>query len=333
MVTHILVPNDNNIDICAKAIRCGQVVAFPTETVYGLGGNAYDAQAVDKIYTAKGRPNDNPLIVHIASADHLLDVAREVPVLARKLADALMPGPLTIVLPKKESIPSVVTGGLDTVGVRIPSHPVARAFIEACGCPICAPSANTSGKPSPTLAEHVFDDLNGKIPYILDGGACSVGIESTIIDFCMPKPRLLRRGGVALEQIMNVIGEVDVYEGGNIALCPGMKYKHYSPVASVLFANYDECMHDRIVAEYDRLTELGKRVEIMCLTTGRYFYGSRHTLEVGCDYDAYAHNLFAFFRDADRRGIDVIICEGAPSMGIGASIVNRLVKAAGGTTI
>ena len=201
MKTEIFVPTKENYEKCGRLIRAGELVAFPTETVYGLGANALNPEAAKKVYLAKGRPSDNPLIVHIASPDDIDKVARSVPDKARLVIEKFMPGSVTVVMPKRPEIPDCVTGGLDTVAVRMPLHPVALDFIRACGVPICAPSANTSTRPSPTLASHVYDDLGGKIAAILDGGACSVGVESTVIDFVGDTPRLLRAVGMPLEPL------------------------------------------------------------------------------------------------------------------------------------
>lgn len=223
-----------------ELLRNEQVVGIPTETVYGLGGNAFSPLAVSRIFEAKGRPTDNPLIVHISEFPEIYDLVTDVPEGAKKLADKFWPGPLTIILPKSEKVPYCTTGNLETVAVRCPSHPVARKLIKACGFPIAAPSANLSGKPSPTKAEHVFEDLNGRINLVIDGGDCDEGVESTVITLATEKPKLLRPGNVTLSQLKNVLGEVVVddavlnplKEGAKVS-SPGMKYKHYSPDAEI----------------------------------------------------------------------------------------------------
>ena len=225
----------------ACLLRDGQVVGIPTETVYGLAGNAFSSDAVKRIFEAKGRPQDNPLIVHVSCFEEIYDLVSEVPENAKKLADAFWPGPLTIILPKSEKVPSCVTGGLNTVAVRCPAHPVANKLIKICGVPLAAPSANLSGKPSPTKAEHVYKDLNGRIPMVIDGGECEEGVESTVITLATPVPKLLRPGNVTLKQLKAVLGEVKVDDAvlnplkdGERVSSPGMKYKHYSPDAKVI---------------------------------------------------------------------------------------------------
>ena len=226
-----------NIARAAKLLAAGEVVAVPTETVYGLAANAYDKTAVRKIFSAKGRPQDNPLIVHIADFQDIYALVAEVPEAAKKLADAFWPGPLTVILPKSDKIPDAVSG-LATGAVRYPAHPVAQAVIQACGVPLAAPSANRSGSPSPTNAKYVLDDMDGRIPLILDGGGSQVGVESTVVTLATEVPRVLRPGGVTVEQLREVLGEVEVddavlhqLKAGETAASPGMKYKHYPPKA------------------------------------------------------------------------------------------------------
>ena len=212
MKTTLLTPetDENAVKTAAELIRAGEVVGMPTETVYGLAANALNGEAVKKIFLAKGRPQDNPLIVHIADFDQIYDLCPAVPPQAKLLADAFWPGPLTMIVPKGDCIPDEVSCGLDTVGIRLPSHPMARALIRESGVPLAAPSANTSGRPSTTTAAHVMHDMDGKIAAVLDGGACGVGVESTVITLALERPRLLRPGGITLEQLRSVLGEVDV---------------------------------------------------------------------------------------------------------------------------
>ncbi len=333
MDTKILSTTSENIKLCAKAVKNGELVAFPTETVYGLGANALDATAAEKIYAAKGRPSDNPLIVHVASMNEVSAVVEKIPPIAVKLAAAFMPGPLTLVMKKKPCVPDTVTGGLDTVAVRIPKSSTALSLIRAAGVPICAPSANLSGRPSPTTARHVYNDLYGKIPYILDGGACKIGIESTVLDLTSDKPRLLRPGGLSPEKLRDVAGEIEIVQSGKVALCPGMKYKHYAPKAEVLFSAYYENMAQSICDWYDKLSQSGKKPVILCLSQNAEKYGDRATLKVGRTYEDYAHNLFADLRLADDRCHGVVIAEGVEDGGIGSSLINRLVKSSGGRII
>ncbi len=324
MTTQILEFNSENIELCAKEILGGGVVAFPTETVYGLGANAFDEEAIKKIYVAKGRPSDNPLICHVSDKDAIGELGFVTPS-AQKLIDAFMPGPITVIIRKKSVVPDIVTGGLDTVGVRMPMHKCALALISAAGVPICAPSANTSSRPSPTTAEHVLHDLDGKIGYILDGGRCGVGVESTIVD-CIHNC-VLRKGGISESEIERIIGPLAPPVKSDVPLCPGMKYKHYSPTAEVYLAAIGEDMHDRVAAFYDNLS--GEKV-IFSLAGG---YEKRNVRIVGKDAEEYAKNLFYMLREADEQGYDAIICEGVSEDGIGAALMNRLGKASGGKVI
>ena len=334
MKTQVLQPTDENLQTCAAHLQSGGVVAFPTETVYGLGADALNGQAVREIYRVKGRPSDNPLIVHVYEMRQIEAVARDISPLARALMAKFMPGALTLVLKKKACVPDCVTGGLDTVGVRMPDHPVCRAFLQACDRPVCAPSANTSTLPSPTKAEHVYRDLRGKIPYILDGGACEIGVESTILDVANDVPRLLRAGGISREELEAVCGcRIETYAPSGVALCPGMKYKHYAPRAEVLFSAYYADMHAEICRRYDAFVRAGKRPVILCLHGNIPKYATRSTFDMGEDYRGYAHNLFASLRRADDENFDAVIAEGAPSDGVGEAIINRLVKASAGKII
>ena len=238
MKTEALTARD--VDRAAAILRTGGLVGIPTETVYGLGANGLDPDAVAHIFEAKGRPQDNPLILHIPSADHLERYCQEIPDSAYALAEAYWPGPLTMILRRKPIVPDVVTAGLDTVGMRCPSHPLCRAILEAADVPVAAPSGNTSGRPSPTAAAHMWEDMDGKIDAIVDGGPCSVGVESTIIDLTCTPPRLLRPGGITLEQLQAVLGTVEVdpavtrlMGAGEHPKAPGMKYRHYAPKAPV----------------------------------------------------------------------------------------------------
>lgn len=334
METQILEPKDENIRKCSEHILSGGVVAFPTETVYGLGADARNENAVKEIFRIKGRPADNPLIVHVSALSQIEQVAREITPLALTLIQKFMPGPLTLLLPKKDTVPDCVTAGLSTVGVRMPSNLVCRRFLRACGCPVCAPSANTSTKPSPTAAEHVRRDLDGKIPYVLDGGHCEIGLESTILDISTETPRLLRAGGISMEELEAACGkQIEVVSSSSVALSPGMKYKHYAPKAEVFFSAYYDGMPEGICGYYDSLTALDRKPVILCLQKNAAKYGTRHVYDMGADYAAYAHNLFAALRKADDEKYDAVIAEGVPSDGIGAAIINRLVKSSGGQII
>ncbi|SHE58467.1 L-threonylcarbamoyladenylate synthase [Caldanaerobius fijiensis DSM 17918] len=324
----------------AKYILNGGIVAFPTETVYGLGANALNPLAVRKIFEAKGRPQDNPLIVHISDIEDVYKYAQKVPDNARTLMDKFWPGPMTLVFKKKNIIPDVITAGLDSVGIRIPSHPVARAFIKECGVPIAAPSANISGKPSPTKAEHVLEDLNGKIDAIIDGGSCDVGVESTVIDVTQSVPMILRPGGITSEQIRDAIGEVaidptikgEVMKEDFRPRAPGMKYKHYSPEAEVYIV---KGRIDEVVKKINALAEKdlseGKKVGIMATAQTHKMYKYGKIVVVGDREDALgiARNLFDVLREFDNAGVDIIYAEAIDEEGLGLAIMNRLVKAAG----
>ena len=333
MKTEIFVPTKENYEKCGRLIRAGELVAFPTETVYGLGANALNPEAVKKVYLAKGRPSDNPLIVHIASPDDIDKVARSVPDKARLVIEKFMPGSVTVVMPKRPEIPDCVTGGLDTVAVRMPLHPVALDFIRACGVPICAPSANTSTRPSPTLASHVYDDLGGKIAAILDGGACSVGVESTVIDFVGDTPRLLRAGGMPLEPLEEVIGKIQREVKSDKPLCPGMKYKHYAPTCDVTVVMPGEKQQQKTIDLYDKLVSEGKKTVILSLDGHIPAYGDRNIFNVGAGSREYAHNLFSLLRECDKVGYDAAIAEGVTDQGYGLSVMNRVCKSAGGKII
>lgn len=321
-----------------EILKNGGLVAFPTETVYGLGANALDEQAAFKIYAAKGRPSDNPLIVHIAKTEDLYRIVEEVPEEAKKLAEKFWPGPLTMIFQKKEIVPYGTTGGLDTVAVRMPNHPVALKMIEAGGGYIAAPSANTSGKPSPTLAEHVAFDMDGRIPMILDGGPVGIGIESTIVDLTEDIPMILRPGYITPKMLEKVIGEVKM-DPGIIASdslqkpkAPGMKYKHYAPKADLILVDGEE---EKVVAKINALAKeavlLGKKVGIIGTdeTIDRYPEGEVVSIGARSDEDAIAKHLYKLLRDFDEKEVDIIYSESFATPRIGQAIMNRLLKAAG----
>lgn len=334
MQTKIYDATTENLLKCARLIASGEIVAFPTETVYGLGGNALDESSVKKIYTAKGRPSDNPLIVHIADKSDIERLAAFVPEKAKIIIDRFMPGPVTVVLPKKPVVPSVVTGGLDTVAIRIPESSVARELIRLSGCPVCAPSANTSTRPSPTKAMHVYDDLQGKIAAVLDGGECRVGVESTVIGFVGEKPRLLRAGGTALEDLEATVGEIEVVKSSKVALCPGMKYKHYSPTAQVtVVLPSKDGVAKKLAEAYAEIKNAGGRPVVICLSSTKKALDGLDAYEVGDTLGDYAHALFDLLRRVDKDGYTHALCEGVAETGLGASVMNRLLKAAGGSTL
>lgn len=336
--------DENNIDEsiikeAAQMLRSGEMVAFPTETVYGLGADALREEASQKIYAAKGRPSDNPLIVHIASEEQLASIAEEIPEKAKVLMKAFWPGPLTLIFRKKDIIPKRTTGGLYTVAVRMPNHRIALELIRISGIPIAAPSANTSGRPSPTNAAHVFDDLNGKISMIIDGGNVGIGIESTIVDVTCEPPMLLRPGYITKEKLEQVVGEVDIDKAildpaspDIVPKAPGMKYKHYAPKADfTMFAGES----DKVTVRINQLTEdkinQGYKVGIIACdeTLNRYKVGSVVSIGTRKDDITISRNLYRVLRDFDDKKVDYIFGETFTDEELGQAIMNRLLKAAG----
>ena len=330
---------DDQLMEAAEILRKGGIVAFPTETVYGLGANALETQASAKIYAAKGRPSDNPLIAHIASIDDLPKLAAQIPDAGRKLAEKYWPGPLTLVFPKKEIVPYGTTGGLDTVAVRMPSDPIATRLIRLAGVPVAAPSANTSGRPSPTRAEHVIEDMNGKIEMIIDGGEVGIGVESTIVDVSGEIPTLLRPGAITMEMLKETVGEVEIdpailgpMNEGMKPKAPGMKYRHYAPNAEMTLV---EGEMDKVVEFINReakaALEAGKKVGIICTEESRqyYSYGILEVIGSREHEETVAHNLFAVLREFDDQKVDCIFSESFSKDRLGQAIMNRLCKAAG----
>lgn len=326
MHTELCQADDASIRRAAALLRAGELVAFPTETVYGLGADALNGEAAARIFAAKGRPADNPLIAHIAGESGLAGlIALEPCACARKLMRAFWPGPMTLIFPKSPRVPREVTAGLDTVAVRMPSHPVARALISAAQTPIAAPSANRSGRPSPTTAAHVLEDMEGRIPLILDGGPCEVGLESTVVDVTGARPRILRPGGVTLEMLEGVVGDVDVDEGvlhqlqaGSQARSPGMKYKHYAPKGEVTIVT-----GPRAAQEIARLYDAADgRAAILAFSQADY--GARRVYRL----KNAPGELFAALRQLDEDGMETIYAEDVPTAGVGLAVMNRLMRAA-----
>lgn len=342
METTILQPTEENIQKAAEQLKSGLLVGMPTETVYGLGADALNPQAVLAIFAAKGRPADNPLIVHVAEPEAVEPLC-EVNAQARMLMAAFCPGPLTMLLPKKPCVPDVVTAGLPSVAIRLPSHPVAQRLMRACGLPIAAPSANTSGKPSPTTAQHVLKDLRGKLGVILDGGECQVGLESTVIDLTSAIPTVLRPGGVTPEMLANVLGEVKVADSvmrplkaGEKALSPGMRYRHYAPGGKLTMVKGQP---ERVAALITRLAvsaaQAGQRVRVFAFDEHLASYHGLDAVSIGSFNlpETVAHKLFAVLRQADTDGVDVMYSEILPAEGIGLAIMNRLSRAAAFTQL
>ena len=322
----------------AQIIKRGGLVAFPTETVYGLGADGFNEEAAKKIYAAKGRPSDNPLILHIAEENQLKQIVKKIPEKAKKLMESFWPGPLTIILEKKENVPYTTTGGLDTVAIRMPNHLGALSFLKAVQTPIAAPSANTSGRPSPTKAEHVLEDMKGKIDMILDGGEVGIGIESTIIDMTSV-PMILRPGFITQEMLEEKIGDVFLDPALQNGLqekerpkAPGMKYRHYAPKADLTIV---EGELSRVIDQINRLTAQkvseGKKVGIVATEETKKFYKHGIIKVIGTrkKEETIAKHLYSILREFDEDKIDVIFSEAFSEKAFGQAIMNRLIKAAG----
>lgn len=333
-----MLPADSSSLAEASALLTGgELVAFPTETVYGLGANALNPDAVLSIFAAKGRPADNPLIVHICRFDQLNPLC-EIPDGAARLMDAFWPGPLTLLFPRKPAVPDQVTAGLPTVAVRMPSHPVAAALLQACGLPIAAPSANRSGRPSPTTAQHVMEDMNGRIPLILDGGPCDVGLESTVVDICHGDPVILRPGGITQKMLEEVLGKkvfvagsvLRPLEPGEKALSPGMRYKHYAPSGTVTLV---EGAPGRVVPLMRELClrdiSGGRKSCVLCFTEHLQELSDCFPHDMGPAEDSreIARRLFDILRLLDREGMETIYSEVIPPEGVGLAVMNRLGRA------
>lgn len=330
---------DQELLEAAQIIRDGGLVAFPTETVYGLGANALDEKAAKKIYEAKGRPSDNPLIAHISCYEELEPLVTGIPQAGGKLARRYWPGPLTMVFPKSPAVPYGTTGGLDTVAVRMPSDPVASRLIALAGVPVAAPSANLSGRPSPTTARHVWQDMNGRINMILDGGPVGIGLESTIVDVSGPVPVLLRPGAITLEMLRDTVGKVDVdpaIQGppaeGLRPKAPGMKYRHYAPRGELTLVEGES---RAVVSAIRRLVEEGlaegRKVAVICTeeTRDQYSGGILRCVGTRTRQETIAHNLFAVLRELDDLGAEIIYSESFSQDHLGRAVMNRLMKAAG----
>lgn len=327
MITRIVNAEDG-LDEAVSLIKSGELVVFPTETVYGLGANAFDPVAVGKIFEAKGRPQDNPLIVHISAVGEVKEIARYVPEVFYTLAERFMPGALTVVLPKSDRIPGIVTAGGDTVAVRMPDNAFARELISR-SFPLAAPSANRSKHVSPTSAGHVYDDLNGRVPLILDGGECRVGIESTVLDLTSGDPVILRPGAVTAEMLAPYLGAAP--GSGKVigtAKSPGMKYRHYAPTAEA----YAALTAESAAAFYDRCAAEGKSPVLLFRDIYPDILGERALVSLGRSVDDFMHNVYSALRTAEKEH-DVIILETLAGEGRAASVMNRVMKAVGGKTV
>lgn len=324
---------------CARILKRGGTVAFPTETVYGLGANALEPSAVKKIFKAKGRPSDNPLIVHVTKTEDILPLVKEIPENARMVMERFWPGPLTIIFEKSNIVPHEISAGLSTVAIRMPSHPIAVKLIEESGLPIAAPSANISGKPSPTKADHVLKDLIGKVDAIVAGGDCNVGVESTVLDMTGEVPMILRPGGITKEMLEEVLEKVEIdpaVEDPNgvkdTPKAPGMKYTHYSPTADVIIIQGD--LNNTVNKINDLKTSYekeNKKVGIICTdeTMDKYHEGVVKSLGSRKQPETIAASLFKVLREFDETDVDIILSEAVDSAEIGQAIMNRLKKAAG----
>jgi L-threonylcarbamoyladenylate synthase len=349
MKTEILKIDKENIDIskikfAADVLKGGGLVAFPTETVYGLGANALNENAVKNIFKAKGRPSDNPLIVHILNKNAASEFVKEIPIEASNLMDEYWPGPLTIILKKASLVPHIITAGLDTVALRVPAHPIALKLIEVAGLPIAAPSANVSGRPSPTEASHVIEDLFGKVDIIIDGGSVRIGLESTVIDLTQNPPIILRPGSIDIDMLNKIISSVNFdpsilsnhlnvgdKEHEIIPKSPGMKYKHYAPLAEVIV------IEGEIPKVINRINEMliehrgrGFKVGVLATEQTKEYYDCEDIISLGDREkpETMASNLFGAFREFDKLGVSKILAEGVDDKGIGLAIMNRMCKAA-----
>ena len=334
---------ETSFEEAGKILRNGGLVAFPTETVYGLGADAFNSEAAAKIYTAKGRPSDNPLIVHIAEKEDLKRLTTDISSEAKTLIESFWPGPLTLIFHKRAEVPDGTTGGLSTVAVRMPSHKIARQLIRSSGVLIAAPSANLSGRPSPTTAEHVWQDMQGRIDMLIDGGKVGIGIESTIVDMTVSPPMILRPGYVTREMLEEKIGPVEVdkaaqaekiseIDGNYKPKAPGMKYRHYAPKADfIMFEGSMSNVADAIHKRKQKEEAAGKKVGIICTDESRNCYFGEYVVSIGSrkNEEEIAANLYKILRDFDKTDIDVILGETVRRDGLGQAIMNRLIKAAG----
>lgn len=336
-------PDPGILEAAGAVLRRGGLAAFPTETVYGLGADALNGSAVAKIFTAKGRPADNPLIVHVADKEAIGGLVRKLTGAAEALFNAFWPGPLTVILPAGGAVPAQVTAGLDTVAVRMPAHPIALGLIRAAGVPVAAPSANKSGRPSPTTAKHVLDDLDGRIDLILDGGPAGIGVESTVVDLTAAVPLVLRPGGVTPEDLRRVLGDVAVdpavrsgLKGESRPRSPGMKYTHYAPRAPLyLIEGETEAAAVKIMELARAHQACGRRVGILSYNGGRDYSAAGEVVPAGRRDrpDTVAAALYAALRRFDEIGVDVILAESLPEKGVGLAVMNRLRRAAAGGII
>ncbi len=347
MKTTVIKIDKDNIDKdliieAVDTIKNSGLVAFPTETVYGLGANGFDENAVKKIFAAKGRPQDNPLILHVYSIEQVKELVKEIPDMAKRCMEEFWPGPLTILLPKSSKVPSIITAGLDTVAIRMPENKIALELIKTSNVPIAAPSANISGRPSPTSAKHVIEDLMGKVDMIIDGGDTGIGLESTVLDLSGDTPMILRPGGVTKEELQKIIPNVTIdfaiiKEDENIIpKSPGQKYRHYAPKSEMLVFSGDvDRMVEAIIGKTKEYMNNGKKVGIICTDETKKNYQEGLIISMGNreNNETIAHNLFNTLRLFDEENVDIILAEGVELSHLGIAIMNRMMKAAGGKVI
>lgn len=324
--------NYEKIEEAAESIKSGNLVLFPTETVYGIGANALDEEAVKKIFVSKGRASDNPLIVHISNLDMLKDLVISVGEVESKLMEKFWPGPLTIIFPKSQIVPKIVTGGLDTVAIRMPVNEIAKRIIDYSKVPVAAPSANVSGKPSGTIIEDIIEELDGKVDYIIDGGKVDIGLESTVVRVVDGKVHILRPGKITVEDIQKLGFEVVVekqilgkYNPEEKVMSPGIKYKHYAPSTKcVLVYSKDE---EKLIEKVNDLIGENKNSVVLCKTQHMDKYNAKNILNLGSNLEEISQNIFTLLRKADKYGADLIIVEGVAKEGLGLAIMNRLLRA------
>ena len=323
----------NEIIDASLCIKEGGTVVFPTETVYGLGADGLNPEAVKKIFIAKGRPSDNPLILHIADKDMLCNLVEDISPVAQKMMDKYWPGPITLIFKKSKNIIKEVCAGLDTVAVRMPSNPIARKLIHLSDTPIAAPSANLSGSPSPTVTKHVIDDLNGRVDYIIDGENCEIGLESTVVDVSGDHPVILRPGGITLEELKEIAPDTMLDDAllkeVEKPKCPGMKYTHYSPKATVTVVEGEKDNVRRYIQ--DKIANTSEKVGV--LSYFKNSYKNAEVIDAGCDMSEYAKGLFYNLRRFDELGVSIVYAEFEETDGIGLAVKNRLYKSAGHNVI
>ncbi len=330
----------NSLKEAANILKAGGIVGFPTETVYGLGANGLDPEAVKKIYLAKGRPSDNPLILHIGEVDQLDYLVEDIPPIAYKCIEEFWPGPLTIIFKRSDIVPDIITAGLDSVAVRMPKDPIARELINLAGLPIAAPSANLSGRPSPTSANHVIEDMTGKIEMIIDGGETGIGLESTVLDLSGVTPMILRPGGISYETIKKIIPDLledrANLESGEVPKSPGQKYRHYAPRSEmIVYQGSVDMIIKNIIKDIQKHSLDGKKIGIMATDETMDRYPNATVLSLGSrsEKKEIASKLFKILREFDKLDIDIILAEGVELDDIGTAIMNRMMKASSGNII